>query len=759
MKKIQTLLCSFLIFIMNAQVTNEGKPHSWSISNKINQKAIVMEKFNLKKIQEEDKLQDKKGDAPWRFGFDFVVNLGLENAGLWTTLPSGDRIWTIRIQSKGAKTINFLLNSFYIPKDGHLYLYNNDRTDLLGAYNEEQNNENQVLGTWLVSGEDVWLEYFEPKKSIGKGKLNISKVIHGYRTTSDYEKTANINTSADCNHDVNCPIGILDDKKEINKKSVAMMITGGSGFCTGSLVNNTANDGKRYFLTANHCYDNPASWAFRFNWISTNNVCASTQNSTSNTNYYETVSGATLRARRFNSDFCLVEINSSFPTNWDIIWAGWDRTSTVATSTFGIHHPSADIMKVCKDDQPPTSLDTNNEQVWRINDWDLGVTEGGSSGSPLYNENGRLIGQLWRGTSFCNGTNDNNGWDEYGRFHVSWDAGGTESTQLKNWLDPNNTGALTTDVYPVQQIFQYNAAIQISNIDQQLACNANTITPVLKLTNQGSLNLTSATITYNLNGGTPYIINWTGNLPTNSFENISLPAIPISLQNNTFSANVNNPNGQQDQNINNNSGVISFSKMPNHTVNQIILSLQLDLYGSETTWNLKNSTNTIIAQGGPYQNSGSLTLPPIINETINLNTQDCYTFTINDSESDGICCVFGAGFYEIKKPDNTLIFNGGSFSNSESKSFSNQTLTNEGFQFFDHISIAPNPSNGIFNLVKKEGNYNYNLYNILGQELKKGQLINQQEILDLTGFENGIYILKLNNPSINTEKTYKLIKN
>lgn len=756
MKKIYLLLCSFSILIMNAQVTNQGKPASWSLSNKLEQQAVVMEKFDLKKLQEEDKIQDKKGDAPWRFGFDFVVNLGLENAGLWTTLPSGDRIWTIRIKSKGAKTINFLLDSYVMPKGGHLYLYNNDRSDLLGAYNEEQNNENQVLGTWLVSGEDVWLEYFEPKKAIGKGKLNISKVIHGYRTTSDYEKTADLNTSGDCNHDVNCPIGSLNDKKDINKKAVAMMITDGSGFCTGSLVNNTANDGKKYFLTADHCYSNPANWAFRFNWISTNNVCATTQNSTSNTNYYQTVSGATLRARRANSDFCLVEINSSFPSNWDIIWAGWDRSTTPATSTFGIHHPNGDIMKVCRDDQAPTLTNYTSEQVWRIQDWDLGVTEGGSSGSPLYNQVGRLIGQLWRGQASCVGTNDNNSWDEYGRFNVSWDAGGTAATQLKNWLDPTNSGAMTTDVYPVQQVFQYNAGIEVTNINQQLSCGENSVTPILKIYNYGSINLTSASVSYSLNGGTATNINWTGNLATGAFASINLPAITVISGANTFTANVSNPNGQVDQVIGNNSSNITFNTVANHAINQVILTLQLDEYGSETTWSLKNAANNIIAQGGPYEDADNL--PPVINQTINLPAQDCYTFTINDTENDGICCGYGAGYYQIKKPDNTIIFNGGNFGSSETKTFSNQTLSSINFDTFGSISITPNPSNGIYNLIKNDGNFSYSLYNVIGQELKKGNFINNQETLDISNFENGIYILKLNDLSNNAEKTMKLIK-
>ena len=103
-------------------------------------------------------------------------------------------------------------------------------------------------------------------------------------------------------------------------------------------------------------------------------------------------------------------------------------------------------MKTCRDGAPVlTNYATEN--VWRINDWQMGVTEGGSSGSPLFNENGHLIGQLWRGSAACSGTNDNGGYDEYGRFDVSWDAGTTVATRLREWLDPSNTGEVIIDQF------------------------------------------------------------------------------------------------------------------------------------------------------------------------------------------------------------------------------------------------------------------------------------------------------------------------
>lgn len=456
MKLLYTLLATLCLSItINAQVTNEGAPKSWRIENPKQLDAIVMPAFDLEKITKEDEANSQRKDMPFRFGYEFITDYSLTNSGTWQTLPNGDRIWKIRFFSEGAKTMNFVLTNFNLPEGSSLYLYNNNRTDVLGAYTSSQNSEEKVLGTWLISGEDVWIEYYEPKRVKNQGNFAITKVVHGYRSSNDFMKNnnKNLNDSDICNYDVDCNTGNLsvDELKEINKKSVGIIIVGNSGFCSGALINNTNNDGAPYFLTANHCLDgNPSSvsqWAFRFNWISPNPVCSGSTPSTDNfPNYYQTASGASVKARREESDFCLVQINTVFPFEWDIVFAGWDRTSNVPPSTFGIHHPSGDIMKICLDNNPPTS-NNNGILVWTVNNWDLGVTEGGSSGSPLFNNSGRIIGQLLGGDAACSGTTDNGGSDNYGRLNISWNAGNSPSSRLREWLDPNNTGASVVDYY------------------------------------------------------------------------------------------------------------------------------------------------------------------------------------------------------------------------------------------------------------------------------------------------------------------------
>ena len=207
---------------------------------------IILPSFNERAIQIEDEANDKNLSIPYRFGYKFEVNYNLENSGTWETLPNGDRIWRIRFLSDGAKSLNFILEDFFIPFGANLFLYNNEKTDLLGAYNFTQNNKNKTLGTWLVKGEDITLEYFEPASQVGKGSFTVKNITHGYRS-------GNLNASNDCNFDVNCSIGSdADPLKDIVKKSVALILVNGASMCSGALINNTAKDKKPYFLTAHH---------------------------------------------------------------------------------------------------------------------------------------------------------------------------------------------------------------------------------------------------------------------------------------------------------------------------------------------------------------------------------------------------------------------------------------------------------------------------------------------------------------------------
>lgn len=465
MKKLLFLFffsCSLLII---AQVTNDGEPASWTLDSKAAVSAISLPQVDIQQIKAQDMINDEIQAKPFRIGVPHRVSYGLNNAGTWTQLPNGDRIWRMLFSSKDAVHLSLIFDKFSLPQGAKVYLYNNERTDLIGAYTDTNNNEKEVLGTWFINGDKLWIEYYEPKNVRAKGKLNISTVIHGYRLGHSYQKgyynnvEKALNDSGDCNHDVDCTMAAdFAAERDLLKKAVAFLLMpdGGTGafICSGTLVNNTAEDKTPYFLTANHCSGtDPALYSMRFNWISPDPVCAATTNSTDSPDNFTMMSGATLRANNADSDVMLVEINSAIPAGWDVTYAGWDITDSTPSFVVGIHHPQGDIMKICRDDSGVIKAQNSAggspvADTWEITTagggWELGVTEGGSSGSALFDPNGRIIGQLYGGGAACIGTNDNGLLDFYGRFAVSWNNGTTASTRLSDWLDPLNTPELTT---------------------------------------------------------------------------------------------------------------------------------------------------------------------------------------------------------------------------------------------------------------------------------------------------------------------------
>lgn len=260
--------------------------------------------------------------------------------------------------------------------------------------------------------------------------------------------------SGSCNIDANCTEG--DDYCR-EKHSIAIILAPSYrsywGDCTGSLINNTENDYSPYLLTAFHCLDydddntlssaeknNVNSWSFKFGYL--REGC--NWGSVIQTKEY---SGADFRSGWKPTDFALVELQTqpvSGETNFnDVYFNGWDRTGNTPNNVTGLHHPDGDKMKVSKEYGSPA---TYSYYFWDV-DWDAGTTEGGSSGSPMFDHNRRVKGQVSIGL-YPLGITDPCHPDKrtgYGKLSLSWNGGGTSDTRLKDWLDPNNKGNTTLD--------------------------------------------------------------------------------------------------------------------------------------------------------------------------------------------------------------------------------------------------------------------------------------------------------------------------
>jgi lysyl endopeptidase len=481
MKKITFLFVLLVAQSILAQVTNEATPRGWDFAFKSQPLKMVMPPINIEAIEQEDELTSQSLSKPYKFGEKIPVDLNLFNSGQWTELENGDRIWRLNIESTGAKTINFLFDRYDLPVGAELFLYNNDHTDKIGPYTHKENQEDGVLGSWIIYGDNLWLEYYEPAAVKNQGRISIEQVVHGYRgfgkAEDDFRK---LNESGSCNVDVQCnpnqgsTNGVDWTTVRNNyRDSVARIIINGNGLCTGSLVNNTDLDATPYFLTANHCLGNVSNgagsnyngnnWAFGFQWFTNTPQCASFTNTSGPFNPTRVLTGAVLRANDDIADFALFELNQSPVASWDLYYAGWNNVPSSSNAQLGMHHPSGDIMKLSRNDQAATPQNFNFNgnpatRVWFVADWDYGVTEGGSSGSCLLNTSGQIIGVLSGGAAACNGTNDNNQFDIYGRMDASWNSFTNNARRLSPWLDPANTASSF-------QNGDYASALSVASVD------------------------------------------------------------------------------------------------------------------------------------------------------------------------------------------------------------------------------------------------------------------------------------------------------
>ena len=434
---VSTLVLFFFLGNSFSQISQGGVPFGLDLGKNLLQHAPLksMPSFDIDGLRAEDEVRDLQPGQPYRFGYNFDVNFNLSNSGIWQEFEDGSKIWRLAIESKGALSLNFAFDNFKIPEGARLFIYTSCGKNVIGAFTSYNNQHDGYFATAPISGDNVILEYFEPSNKEFEGTLNIYRVTHGYRGVGEsFEK--GFGHSGACNMNVACPEA-ADWDKQI--RSVARIIRNGGDWCTGVLINNTENDGTPYFLSANHCFASEGSLVFIFNWQS--ETCA---NPTSAPPIVHTISGAVTRARNSTSDVWLLEFNNPVPEEFNAYFSGWNRElgDAIPGYVFGIHHPSGDIKKFSFSESGVTRASylgapNSGTSHWRVT-WDGGTTtEGGSSGSPIFDSNGRIIGQLHGGYAACGNVLP----DWYGRFGVSM------NNVLGPWLDPNNTGVVAIDGY------------------------------------------------------------------------------------------------------------------------------------------------------------------------------------------------------------------------------------------------------------------------------------------------------------------------
>lgn len=423
---------------------------------------------NMEQLKAEDLQRDRNGQF-YRIGIATYTHVTPANAGLWTTLSNGDRLWQMKVKAPGAEALSFIFETFKLYDNASFWVQSLDGKLLRKKLTKADVLDHFQQHIALCFGDEMVLNLLEPKGTQAS-EFKLEQVMYGYRSTGN-PSIQKINESDNCQVNVNCsPEG---NNWQDEKRGVAriLVVDGGSqGWCSGSLVNNLAQDCKPYFLTALHCgvtstTSNFNNWKFYFRYEAT----GCTNPSTAGTLDDYLITGCVKKATSNDgggdsgSDFLLVQLGSAAneattistlkSANFNAYWNGWDANNTPSNSGVGIHHPSGDIKKISAYTSNTTTAGWNGNGLqshWQLS-WSAttnghGVTEGGSSGSPLFNNNGgnsRIIGTLTGGSSYCTATSSP---DFYGKMSYHWQSNTTSGNiPLKNFLDPANTGVKVCD--------------------------------------------------------------------------------------------------------------------------------------------------------------------------------------------------------------------------------------------------------------------------------------------------------------------------
>jgi hypothetical protein len=378
-----------------------------------------------------------------------------KSTGNWES-SDGISIWKVSVEAENTDAIIVYFDELVIPFGSEIVAFSSDDpAERTRVFTENSNRQVKTFALPIVHSNRVIVEARVPSANINDFHALISEI--GCIVGKGDRGTAGFGDADPCFINVNCPDG---QPYEDYKRAVAQYTytEGGEiGNCTGTLLNNTAEDLRNFFLTAQHCAmeATPAELGqvlFYFNYESPN--C---DNPSSPTGLMDDVvigctriaaSGGQHPLPPDGSDFHLFELNP-IPAEYNVYYTGWNRNELgtgIPMPGAIIQHPLSDIKKI--------SFIESFEQAMNLSDFYAnciqvsgtgGIIEPNASGSGVFDNNKRVIGTISYGSTGCVIPGEFN-MAAGGRFQYHWDQNGSsDNRQLRPWLDPLNTGTMVLD--------------------------------------------------------------------------------------------------------------------------------------------------------------------------------------------------------------------------------------------------------------------------------------------------------------------------